>query len=72
MGIMISKVIYMIIWCSVTWTTTTIFATDIANKTSLIPRQLLFGTPDKTNVYISPSGKYISYLAKKMGSQICG
>lgn len=64
---MILKVTYMIIWCSITWTTTTIFATDIANKTSLIPRQLLFGTPDKTNVYISPNGKYISYLAKKDG-----
>lgn len=33
----------------------------------IIPRHVLFGNPDKTNVSISNDGKYISYLAPKDG-----
>ncbi|HEU4342160.1 MAG TPA: S9 family peptidase, partial [Candidatus Binatia bacterium] len=29
----------------------------------LIPREVLFGHPDRTNPQISPDGKYLSYLA---------
>lgn len=29
----------------------------------LIPRQLLFGNPDRTNVRLSPDGRYLSWLA---------
>ncbi|HYT94361.1 MAG TPA: S9 family peptidase [Gemmataceae bacterium] len=32
-------------------------------KTPLIPRQVLFGNPDKAGTRISPDGKYLSYLA---------
>jgi dipeptidyl aminopeptidase/acylaminoacyl peptidase len=32
-------------------------------KTSLIPRSLLFGNPDKAGAKISPDGKHLSYLA---------
>ncbi len=35
--------------------------------TKLIPREVLFGNPDKTNVQISPDGKYISYVAPYKG-----
>lgn len=34
---------------------------------SLIPRQILFGNPDKTSVKISPDGSRISYLAPVNG-----
>lgn len=34
---------------------------------SLIPRRVLFGNPDKTNVKLSNDGKYISYIAPKDG-----
>ncbi len=34
---------------------------------SLIPRQVLFGNPDKTSVKISPDGSQISYLAPANG-----
>jgi hypothetical protein len=30
---------------------------------SLIPRQLLFGNPDKASTQLSPDGTYLSYLA---------
>ena len=30
---------------------------------SLIPRQLLFGNPDKASTQLSPDGVYLSYLA---------
>ena len=33
----------------------------------LIPRKIIFGNPDKTNVQISKDGKYISYLSDKAG-----
>ena len=35
--------------------------------TKLIPREVLFGNPDRTNVQISPDGKYISYVAPYKG-----
>lgn len=35
--------------------------------TKLIPREALFGNPDRTNVQISPDGKYISYVAPYKG-----
>ncbi|HOE45270.1 MAG TPA: hypothetical protein PLY65_00200 [Methanothrix soehngenii] len=34
---------------------------------SLIPRQILFGNPDKTSVKISPDGSRKSYLAPVNG-----
>ena len=34
---------------------------------NFIPRDLIFGNPDKTNVKVSHDGKYISYLAPKDG-----
>jgi len=34
-----------------------------ANNTPLIPRDVLFGNPDKAQTRISPDGKYISFLA---------
>ena len=34
---------------------------------SPIPRQILFGNPDKTSVKISPDGSRISYLAPVNG-----
>jgi dipeptidyl aminopeptidase/acylaminoacyl peptidase len=37
------------------------------NNTSLIPRDLLFGNPDRTMVRISPDGSNISYLAPVKG-----
>src|SRR5690606_9027160 len=33
----------------------------------LIPRDVLFGDPDRTGVQISPDGRWISYLAPKDG-----
>ncbi len=36
-------------------------------KTTLIPRRVLFGNPDRSNVQISPDGKFISYLAPLNG-----
>jgi dipeptidyl aminopeptidase/acylaminoacyl peptidase len=33
------------------------------NAASLIPRQLLFGNPDKASTQLSPDGVYLSYLA---------
>ncbi len=36
-------------------------------NTKLIPREVLFGIPDRTNVQISPDGKYISYVAPYKG-----
>ncbi|MGI4776451.1 MAG: S9 family peptidase [Janthinobacterium lividum] len=40
---------------------------SLAQETNLIPRQVLFGNPDKNNVKLSPDGKYISYLASLEG-----
>ncbi|MEZ4297205.1 MAG: S9 family peptidase [Polyangiaceae bacterium] len=34
---------------------------------SLVPRQVLFGNPDKASVQLSPDGKQISYLAPEGG-----
>jgi dipeptidyl aminopeptidase/acylaminoacyl peptidase len=33
------------------------------NEYPLIPRQVLFGNPDRTNVRLSPDGQYLSWLA---------
>ena len=37
----------------------------VAQSSNLIPRQVLFGNPDKASVELSPDGEYISYLAPK-------
>jgi dipeptidyl aminopeptidase/acylaminoacyl peptidase len=36
---------------------------DELTELQLIPRQVLFGNPVKTNVRLSPNGKYLAYLA---------
>ena len=36
-------------------------------ETSLIPRKILFGNPDKTSLQISHDGKYLSFLAPAEG-----
>ncbi len=36
-------------------------------KTKLIPRDLLFGNPDRAGTKISPDGKYLSFLAPVKG-----
>lgn len=38
-----------------------------AEEDPLIPREILFGNPDKVSVQISGDGKYISYLAPRNG-----
>jgi len=38
-----------------------------AEKTPLIPRDVLFGNPDKASVQLSPDGRQISYLAPVNG-----
>lgn len=38
------------------------------NASELIPRKVLFGNPEKTQVRISPDGKYLSYLAPDSGA----
>ncbi|HRK29531.1 MAG TPA: S9 family peptidase [Tepidisphaeraceae bacterium] len=38
-----------------------------ANNTPLIPRDVLFGNPDKAQTRISPDGRYISFLAPSQG-----
>lgn len=38
-----------------------------AEKQALIPRQVLFGNPDKASVQLSPDGKMISFLAPVNG-----
>ncbi len=40
---------------------------DLMSKDALIPREVLFGNPDKANVQISPDGEYISYIAPYNG-----
>ncbi|MEX2141592.1 MAG: S9 family peptidase [Pirellulales bacterium] len=37
--------------------------TPVGKETGLIPRELLFGNPDKAAARISPDGKHLSYLA---------
>ena len=37
------------------------------SSSTIIPRTVLFGNPDKTSVAISPDGKYISYIAPLKG-----
>src|SRR5262245_30754393 len=37
--------------------------TPAGAQTGLIPRDVLFGNPDKTSPQISPDGKFLSYLA---------
>jgi dipeptidyl aminopeptidase/acylaminoacyl peptidase len=36
-------------------------------KNDLIPRSILFGNPERTNVQLSPDGKHLSWLAPKDG-----
>lgn len=51
-------ILLLIIFCSHVYLT----ATD------LIPRKVLFGNPEKTQVRISPDGKFLSYLAPDSGA----
>lgn len=37
--------------------------TPVGKETGLIPREVLFGNPDKAQARLSPDGKYLSYLA---------
>jgi dipeptidyl aminopeptidase/acylaminoacyl peptidase len=37
------------------------------DSNTIIPRQILFGNPDKTSVSLSYDGKYIAYIAPKKG-----
>lgn len=48
---------------AVTLALTTSSIKSVANLPLLIPRQVLFGNPQKTNPQISPNGKYITYIA---------
>jgi dipeptidyl aminopeptidase/acylaminoacyl peptidase len=46
----------------------TLFAARVvAREVELIPRQIFFGNPDRSNVQISPDGKRLSYLAPSNG-----
>lgn len=38
-----------------------------SHTTPLIPRNMLFGNPDRTSVSISPDGKWIGYIAPRNG-----
>src|SRR5688500_3796928 len=38
-----------------------------AEPAPLIPRETLFGNPDRANVQVSPDGKHLSYLAPHDG-----
>lgn len=40
---------------------------DSSNISELIPRDLLFGNPEKTQARLSPDGTRLSYLAPKNG-----
>ena len=42
-------------------------AVSMVFANNLIPRQTLFGNPDKISVRLSHDGKYISYIAPKDG-----
>jgi dipeptidyl aminopeptidase/acylaminoacyl peptidase len=44
-------------------TTLTCVSPSFAELPPLIPRQVLFGNPEKANPQISPNGKYLTYLA---------
>lgn len=49
---------------------TVFFMTNISfAENKLIPRQVLFGNPDKISVLLSKDGQYISYVAPKDGVQ---
>ena len=39
----------------------------MADLPPLIPRDVLFGNPEKSNAMVSPDGNYISYLAPLNG-----
>lgn len=41
--------------------------TDSFNMTTLIPRKVLFGNPDRVFVKTSPDGKWLSYIAPHEG-----
>lgn len=41
--------------------------TPTGKKTGLIPREILFGNPEKAGAKISPNGKYLSFLAPVKG-----
>ena len=38
-------------------------APALAELPPLIPREVLFGNPEKANPQLSPEGKYLAYLA---------
>ncbi len=62
---MLQKLIVIIIVLAATFITATTFAQHV--NSTLIPRKVLFATPDKVNVTLSRDGKYIGYLAPKDG-----
>ncbi len=41
--------------------------TRFENSTEIIPRDVIFGNPEKISVLISPDGKWISYLTALSG-----
>ncbi len=51
------------VWIGALVLTTAVAATAHAELPPLIPREVLFGNPDKASVQISPDGKYLAYLA---------
>lgn len=63
-----------LIWSCTAWTCfaaigalPAVALAQVGTATPLIPRQVLFGNPDKVGVQISPDGTYISYLAAVNG-----
>ncbi len=44
-----------------------IFLNQMKSAETLIPRQVLFGNPDKVSVSLSPNAEYISYVAPSNG-----
>jgi dipeptidyl aminopeptidase/acylaminoacyl peptidase len=50
-------------WIGALVLTATVSAPASADLPPLIPREVLFGNPEKAGVQISPDGKYLAYLA---------
>ncbi len=54
-------------WCRNTWLAAIVVAglgvAAVQGEDALIPREILFGNPDRAGVQLSPDGKWISYRA---------
>ena len=61
------KLTSVIIFCTFATIMIIVFQQKIISQVPLIPREVLFGNPEKTMVRISPDGTRISYLAPKGG-----